>query len=61
VEKHEQKIRALRSGNPEKAAATVSRIASGFQTHVRTEKQAAAPPRPRKAAKVGGETSKAKR
>jgi DNA-binding GntR family transcriptional regulator len=61
VEKHEQMIRALRSGNPEKAAATVSHIASGFQAHVRTEKQAAAPPRPRKAAKVGGGTSKAKR
>lgn len=61
VEKHEQMIKALRNGNLEKAATTVSQIASGFRAHVRTDTPAAAPPLPRKAAKVGRGASKAKR
>lgn len=50
VAKHEQMIKALRNRNLEKAAATVSRIASGFQAHVRPARQVAAAKPPRQAA-----------
>lgn len=41
VEKHEQMIKALRSGQPEKAADSLLKIARGFEMHVRTDTPAA--------------------
>jgi len=41
VEKHEQMVRALRAGQPERAAESLSKIASGFETHVRADARAA--------------------
>ncbi len=59
VVKHEQMVKALCSGNVEKAAAAVGRIGSGFQAHVRTERQVTEPKPPRKKAAKG--TGKTKR